>query len=80
MIKQQGVTHEWRDLTDEEIYANNKDSSRAKRDANGALNREALPSWTKTRVCNRCGFFAPDFLSPDLPSCDVLMIQIIHDS
>ena len=79
-VVQQGIGHTWRDLTDEELSAQNGDLSTAKRDASGAIDREDLPSWTKTRVCTRCGYHSPDYLDPGLPNCDLLLIQGIHES
>jgi hypothetical protein len=77
MARQNGLKHEWRDLTDDEICTNN---SEVKRDASGIIDRNEMPSWTYTRVCKRCGLYAPDFLQPEQSSCDLLVIQGIHES
>lgn len=78
--KQSGNGHEWRDLTDEEVYAANHDISMAKRTPDGRLDREALQSWCKTRKCERCGIEAPDYLDPDQSSCNNMVVQGVHES
>lgn len=83
MTKQSGNGHEWRDLTDEEVYAANqrqRDISMAKRTPDGRLDREALGSWCKTRICERCKILAPDYLDPDLASCNDAVIRGVHDA
>ena len=66
-VKQSGTKHEWRDLTDEEILEQNKDVWSPKLTVTGLIDRQELASWAKTRVCTRCGHYAPDFLDPSLP-------------
>jgi len=64
-IRQNGLKHEWRDLTPEESKLHN-----------GGASPDA--SWYKTRVCERCGTVAPDYLDPDYYSCNELIVKEIH--
>lgn len=76
MTKQLGNGHEWRDLTKAEIKKVNNVDHRT--DLPAPI--PDLPSWFLTRVCDRCGIHAADFLDPDNFSCNEMLVQGIHES